>query len=47
MGIEYVDTSLQILPTYPMGIKHAGAVEEVEIEIQTKVNPRQVPHQSR
>ena len=27
-----------------MGIEHAGTVEEVEIEIETKVNSRQEPH---
>ena len=33
--------------TYPTGIEHASAVEEVEIEIETKVNSRQEPYQNR
>ena len=35
---------MQISCTYPMRIDHAGVVEDVEIEIETKVNPRQKPH---
>ena len=30
-----------------MVIEHAGVVEEVEIEIETKVNSRQEPQQNR
>ena len=36
--------TIQISCTYPMRIEHLGTVEEVEIEIETKVNPRQEPH---
>ena len=43
-GIEHAGTSLPFSPTYPMGIEYVGTVEEVEIEIETKVNPRQEPH---
>ena len=39
--------TIQISRTYPMGIEHASAIEEVDIEIETKVNPRQEPHQNR
>ena len=35
--------------TYPLGIEYASTVEkvEVEIEIETKVTPRQEPYQNR
>ena len=38
---------MQTSHSYPTGIEHADAVEEVEIEIKTKVNLRQKPHQNR
>ena len=38
---------IQILRTYPTGIKHAGTAEEVEIKIETKFTPRQETHQNR
>ena len=37
---------IKISHTYPTGIEHASAVEEVEIEIDTKVTLRQEPHQN-
>ena len=30
--------------TYPMGIEHVSPIEEVEIEMETKVTPRQEPY---
>ena len=39
--------TIQISRTYPTRIEHASAIEEVDIEIETKVNPRQEPHQNR
>ena len=35
------------LCTYPEGIEHAGTVEEVEIEIETKVTLRQEPFKNK
>ena len=35
---------IQNLCTYLLGIEYASTLEEVEIEIKTKVTPRQVPH---
>ena len=30
--------------TYPLGIRYAGTVEKLEVEIEIKVIPRQEPH---
>ena len=51
-GIEYASTDpmqvrreeSQNLCTYPKGIEYASIREEVEIEIKTKVTPRQEPY---
>ena len=38
---------IQNLFTCPEGVEYVGTVEEVKIEIETKVTPRQEPYQNR
>ena len=55
MGIEFVgightpvkQVEIHNLCTYPLGIEYAGTTKEVEIEIETKVTPRQESYKNK